>query len=231
MEQIVCTDLSLGYEGHKVCSDLNFTVSAGDYICIVGDNGSGKSTLLKTLLSLKAPDSGSIEFKGGISRKDFGYLPQQSEVQKDFPALVREVVISGCTSKLGKRMFMGRFEKLEAMTHMKTMGIYELADKSFRNLSGGQQQRVLLARALCAASKILILDEPVSGLDPTASAEMYSLIRHLNKHMGISIIMVTHDIENSLRDANKVLKMSSVPQMFESIDDYRLKEGIGGVEQ
>ncbi len=231
MEQIICTNLCLGYEGHSVCENLNFTVNSGDYICIVGDNGSGKSTLLKALLSLKSPSSGSIELCGEISRRDIGYLPQQSEAQKDFPALVREVVISGCVSRLGKHLFMGRAEKLEAEQNMKIMGVYDLAGESFRNLSGGQQQRVLLARALCAAGKILVLDEPVSGLDPTAAEEMYNLIRHLNKHMGITIIMVTHDIENSLRDANMVLRMSHTPTVFNSVADYRLTCLSGGDEQ
>lgn len=228
MAQIICKELSLGYEGHTVCEDLNFSIEAGDYVCIVGDNGSGKSTLVKALLSLKAPSKGSIVFGDGITKKDIGYLPQQSEAQKDFPASVEEVVLSGCVSGLGRRFFMGREQKLEAMQNMKMMGIYDLAKESYRNLSGGQQQRVLLARALCAAKKILLLDEPVSGLDPHASAELYSLIHHLNKHTGITIIMVTHDIENSLRDASRVLRMSHVPEFFRDVDSYRRAYLSGG---
>jgi len=230
MAQIECKDVSLAYEGHKVCEHLDLKVEAGDYICIVGDNGSGKSTLVKALLSLKSVASGSISFGDGISKRDVGYLPQQSEAQKDFPAHVEEVVISGCVAGLGKSPFMGRKQRLEAMQNMKTMGVYEIAKKSYRELSGGQQQRVLLARALCAANKILLLDEPVSGLDPHATQEMYSLIHHLNKHTGITIIMVTHDIENALKDANKVLRMSDRPEFFESVDKYR-KTYIGGEEK
>ena len=226
MAQIICKDLSLGYDGHTVCEGLNFEINEGDYVCIVGDNGSGKSTLMRALLSLKSPASGSIELCDGLTRRSIGYLPQQSEAQKDFPALVCEVVMSGCVSSLGKRCFMGKMQRLEAMQNMKIMGVDKLAKQSYRTLSGGQQQRVLLARALCAASKILILDEPISGLDPNASSEMYQLIHHLNKHMGITVIMVTHDIENSLRDANKVLLMSRSPEFFESVDDYRQR--IGG---
>lgn len=228
MAQIICKDLSLGYESHTVCEGVNFEINKGDYLCIVGDNGSGKSTLIKALLSLKSVSGGSIELSDGISRKNIGYLPQQSEAQKDFPSLVEEVVLSGCVSSLGKHCFMGKIQKLEAMQNMKIMGVYELAKTSYRKLSGGQQQRVLLARALCAASKILLLDEPISGLDPTASAQMYELIHHLNKHMGITIIMVTHDIENALIGANKVLKMSSQPEFFESVDAYRAAYGRGG---
>lgn len=228
MAQIICKDLTLGYEGHRVCEKLNFSVEQGDYICIVGDNGSGKSTLMRALLSLKAPLEGSIAFGDGVTKSDVGYLPQQSETQKDFPASVEEVVLSGCTAGLGHRFFMGREQRLEAMQNMKMMGVWELAKESYRNLSGGQQQRVLLARALCAAKRVLLLDEPVSGLDPHASAEMYSLIHHLNKHTGITVIMVTHDIENALRDANRVLRMSASPEFFEHVEDYRAAYLSGG---
>ena len=221
MSQITCKDISLGYEGGIVCEGLNFSVEKGDYLCIVGDNGSGKTTLTKALLSLKAPLSGTITFGDGVTKKDIGYLPQQTELQKDFPASVEEVVLSGCTSRLGKRFFMGRKERLEAMQNMKMMNVYDLANKSFKNLSGGQMQRVLLARALCAANKVLILDEPVSGLDPTATADMYETIHHLNKHTGITIIMVTHDIENALRDATCVLKVCKEPKFYSSPKEYK----------
>lgn len=229
MSQIICKDLSLGYEGHTVCEGLNLTVNKGDYLCIVGDNGSGKTTLMRTLLSLKPALSGTISFGDGISAKDIGYLPQQSELQKDFPASVEEVVLSGCTSRLGKRFFMGKAERLEAMQNMKMMNVYDLAKQSYRTLSGGQMQRVLLARALCAANKILILDEPVSGLDPHATADMYETIHHLNKHTGITIIMVTHDIENALRDATAVLKISKEPTYYSSVDEYKLANSGGNV--
>lgn len=229
MSQIICKDLALGYEGSTVCKGLSFSVEKGDYLCIVGDNGSGKTTLTKALLSLKAPLSGSITFGDGVTKKDIGYLPQQTELQKDFPASVEEVVLSGCASRLGKRFFMGRKEKLEAMQNMKMMNVYDLANKSFKNLSGGQMQRVLLARALCAANKALILDEPVSGLDPTATADLYETIHHLNKHTGITIIMVTHDIENALRDATCVLKVCKEPKFYTSPEDYKA-ELLGGVK-
>ena len=221
MAQIICKDLSLGYDGVAVCEGLNFSIEKGDYLCIVGENGSGKTTLMKALLSLKAPLSGKIEFGDGVSGRDVGYLPQQSELRKDFPASVREVVTSGCTSRLGKRFFMGKAERLEAEQNMKMMRVYDLADKSYSTLSGGQMQRVLLARALCAANKILVLDEPVSGLDPAAAADMYSTIHHLNKHTGITIIMVTHDIENALRDATAVLKIGKTPTYYSSAEEYR----------
>ena len=230
MAQIICRELSLGYDGRTVCEGINFEISSGDYICIVGDNGSGKSTLVKALLSLKAASSGEIIFGEGLSRKDVGYLPQQSEAQRDFPASVREVVISGCAGSLGRKAFFGRAERLEAEQNMKMMGIYELADKSYRALSGGQQQRVLLARALCAAKKVILLDEPVSGLDPSASESLYSLIHHLNKHMGVTVIMVTHDLENALRDATGVLRMSERPEFFANVDDYRRAFLSGGAK-
>ncbi len=226
MSQIICKDITLGYEGNAVCSGLDLVVEKGDYLCIVGDNGSGKTTFMRALLSLKPALSGTISFGDGISARDIGYLPQQTELQKDFPASVEEVVISGCTSRLGKRFFMGKAERLEAMQNMKMMNVYDLAKKSYRTLSGGQMQRVLLARALCAANKILILDEPVSGLDPNAAADMYETIHHLNKHTGITIIMVTHDIENALRDATAVLKISKEPILYRSVEEY--KRSIAG---
>lgn len=231
MAQIICKDVSLGYDGHAVCRGLNFEIEKGDYVCIVGVNGSGKSTLIKALLSLKNTTEGSISYGEGVTHKDIGYLPQQSEAQKDFPASVREVVISGCVSRLGKRPFFGRLEKLEAEQNMKMMGIENLADESYRNLSGGQQQRVLLARSLCAAKKILLLDEPTAGLDPLASSNLYSLIEHLNKHTGITVIMVTHDVENSLKNATKVLKMGKEPIFFNSVEDYRRELLSGGEKQ
>jgi zinc transport system ATP-binding protein len=229
MAQIICKDLSLGYDGVAVCEGLNFSIEKGDYLCIVGENGSGKTTLMKALLSLKAPLSGKIEFGDGVSGRDVGYLPQQSELRKDFPASVREVVTSGCTSRLGKRFFMGKAERLEAEQNMKMMRVYDLADKSYSTLSGGQMQKVLLARALCAANKILVLDEPVSGLDPAAAADMYSTIHHLNKHTGITIIMVTHDIENALRDATSVLKIGKTPTYYSSAEEYRNSLSGGAV--
>lgn len=230
MAQIICNNVSLGYEDRTVCENLNFEINEGDYLCIVGDNGSGKSTLMKALLSFGTVLEGEIVFGDQLTRKDIGYLPQQSEAQKDFPASVREVVLSGCVGGLGRRVFFGRRDRLEADQNMKMMGVYELADKSYRTLSGGQQQRVLLARALCAAKKVLLLDEPVSGLDPSASASLYSLIHHINKHTGVTIIMVTHDIENSLRDASAVLRMSSEPRFFSSVEDYRREFLAGGAE-
>ena len=230
MAQIICKDLTLGYDGHAVCEKINFSVRSGDYICIVGDNGSGKSTLIKTLLSLRPALSGSVTLGDGLSLRDIGSLPQQSAAQRDFPASVREVVISGCVGGLGKKLFFGRAERLEAEQNMKIMGIDKLAECSYRELSGGQQQRVLLARAICAAKKVLLLDEPVAGLDPTASESLYSLIEHLNKHMGITIIMVTHDIENALRDASAVLRMSTEPRFFIDVEDYRREYLSGGAK-
>ena len=229
MSQITCREVSIGYEGHTVSKNINFSVEAGDYICIVGENGSGKSTLMRALLGLKSIENGDIVLGDGISRSDIGYLPQHTEDQKDFPASVEEVVLSGCTSRLGKKFFMGRSERLDAIQNMKMMNVYDLAKKSYRTLSGGQMQRVLLARALCAANKILILDEPVSGLDPHATADMYETIHHLNKHTGITIIMVTHDIENALRDATTVLQISKEPTLYRSVEEYK-RSLLGGAK-
>jgi zinc transport system ATP-binding protein len=205
---LVCKDLSVGYEGKSVVCELSFSVNAGDYLCIVGENGSGKSTLMKTILKLKSPMSGKIETGGGLSQNEIGYLPQQTIVQKDFPASVYEVVLSGCLNGCGLRPFYNKNEKRLAVENMERLGISNLAKRCYRELSGGQQQRTLLARALCATRKLLLLDEPVAGLDPTSTAEMYELIAALNKS-GTSIIMISHDITAVTKYASHVLHIGS----------------------
>ena len=206
MALIKCRDLVLGYENGAVAKNVNFEVNAGDYLCVVGENGSGKSTLMKTLLGLTAPLGGSIEYGDGLEKKQIGYLPQQTEVQRDFPASVKEIVISGCEGGMGLRPFYGKKEKALAAANMEKMGITDLAERSYRELSGGQQQRVLLARALCATQKILLLDEPVSGLDVKVTAEMYELIKSLNDE-GITIIMISHDLAVATGYATHILHM------------------------
>ncbi len=205
MAQITCKNLTLGYENRAIQENLNFSINAGDYLCIVGENGSGKSTLMKTLLHLQPPISGTIELGDGLHKNEIGYLPQQTLVQRDFPASVKEIVLSGCQGRCGWRPFYNKEDKEIARKAMEKMMIQDLQDRCYRELSGGQQQRVLLARALCAAKKILLLDEPVSGLDPKVTAEMYQLIEDLNKKDEITIIMISHDIEAAVRYATHIL--------------------------
>lgn len=205
MAQITCKNLTLGYENRAIQENLNFSINAGDYLCIVGENGSGKSTLMKTLLHLQPPISGTIELGDGLHKNEIGYLPQQTLVQRDFPASVKEIVLSGCQGRCGWRPFYNKEDKEIARKAMEKMMIQDFQDRCYRELSGGQQQRVLLARALCAAKKILLLDEPVSGLDPKVTAEMYQLIEDLNKKDEITIIMISHDIEAAVRYATHIL--------------------------
>lgn len=219
MAQIICRDISLGYDGHTVSEHLSFSVEAGDYLCIVGDNGSGKSTLMKALLRLNAPIRGEIVWGDSVKRSDVGYLPQQSEAQRDFPASVREVVLSGCMGG-SSGLFATREHKRAAMKNMERLGVSELALRPYRELSGGQQQRVLLARALCAAGKILLLDEPASGLDPDATQELYETIERLNRELGVTVLMVTHDLSAVTRYADRVLHMSDVPTFYSSVEEY-----------
>ena len=208
MAQLICKGLCLGYDGRALVNDLNFEVSQGDYLCIVGENGSGKSTLLKTLLGLIQPLSGEITTGDGLLKTEIGYLPQQTQVQRDFPATVREIVLSGFCGKNGIKPFYTKEQKRQADENMHRMGLDGLKKRCYRELSGGQQQRVLLARALCATRKMLILDEPTAGLDPKVTAQMYSLISQLNKD-GITVIMITHDIESSLTFATHILHIGS----------------------
>lgn len=205
MPQLTVQQLALGYDGHVVLSGLNFSIHAGEYWCIVGENGSGKSTLVKTLLGLQPPISGRIETGDGLRRNEIGYLPQQTAAQRDFPACVQEIVLSGCLARTGLRPFYGAKEKQIAQKNMERMGISHLARHCYRALSGGQQQRVLLARALCATRKMLLLDEPVSGLDPCAAAEMYEVISRLNREDGITVLMISHDVVSAVHRADHIL--------------------------
>lgn len=219
MALLTARNLSLGYDGQTILEGLNFSVDAGDYLCIVGENGSGKSTLMKTLLHLQEPVSGEILTGDGLKRNEIGYLPQQTVVQRDFPASVWEIVLSGCQGRCGLRPFYNKEEKQLARDNMDRMGINDLADRSYRYLSGGQQQRVLLARALCATRKILLLDEPVSGLDPKVTAEMYELIDSLNKE-GITIIMISHDIVAAVHYATHILHIGN-KIFFGTTEEYK----------
>lgn len=205
MAQLSCQNLTVGYDGRTVLQGLNFEVNPGDYLCIVGENGSGKSTLMKTILGLQAPISGRILTGDGLRKNEIGYLPQQTQAQKDFPASVREIVLSGCQGRCGSRPFYSKEEKRLAEENIGKMGIGSLAKRCYRELSGGQQQRVLLARALCATRKMLLLDEPVSGLDPRVTAEMYGLIETLNREEGITVMMISHDISAALKYASHIL--------------------------
>ena len=205
MAQLTCQKLCVGYDGKFVLQDLSFQVFAGDYLCIVGENGSGKSTLMKTILGLQMPISGRILTGDGLRKNEIGYLPQQTQVQKDFPASVREIVLSGCQGRCGSRPFYNREEKKLAADAMEKMQVAPLAKRCYRTLSGGQQQRVLLARALCATQKMLLLDEPVSGLDPKVTAEMYALIQKLNYEDGITVVMISHDLNAALQYASHIL--------------------------
>lgn len=224
MALIKAESLALGYDNGIIVKDLDFEVNAGDYLCIVGENGSGKSTLMRTLLGLQNPKGGRIILGDGLTKKEIGYLPQQTQVQKDFPASVREIVISGCQARCGLRPFYNREEKGLAEKNMERLGITDLSARSYRELSGGQQQRVLLARALCATQKLLILDEPVSGLDVKVTAELYTIIKELNRD-GITIIMVSHDIAAAVKYASHILHIGD--QIFFGTRDSYLESRQG----
>lgn len=219
MALIKTEKITLSYENMTVIKDMSFEVDAGDYLCIVGENGSGKSTLIKALLSLKKPVDGLITFGDGLHRREIGYLPQQTNAQRDFPASVSEVVISGCLNSRGIRPFYSPRERRIAAENMERLGITELKNRSYRELSGGQQQRVLLARALCATKKLLLLDEPVSGLDPMVTAELYELISCINKS-GVTVIMVTHDMAAAMKYASHILCMTEENWFFGSVVEF-----------
>lgn len=211
--------LSVGYDGRAVLEDLDFKVNKGDYLCVVGENGSGKSTLMKTLLGLIPPVSGRIERGDGFAAGQIGFLPQQTAVQRDFPAAVHEIIMSGFAAKLGSRPFYNKEEKAEADRIMERLGIKDLRSRSYRELSGGQQQRVLLARALCGASETILLDEPVTGLDPKTTADMYEMIAKLNKN-GTTVIMISHDMQAAVNYSTHILHLGDRQLFFGTTSDF-----------
>ena len=227
MAQLICHHLSVGYDSNAVLTDLNFEVNKQDYLCIVGENGAGKSTLMKTILGLQKPIEGEIMMGDELRQSEIGYLPQQKASQKDFPASVREIVLSGCQGRCGFRPFYNEKEKALADSAMERMQITDLAKRCYRELSGGQQQRVLLARALCATQKILLVDEPVSGLDPRATAQMYELIAKLNENDEITIIMISHDIAAAMKYASHILRVGKhtfFGTREEYLEEYRRRK-------
>jgi len=225
MALITCRDLTLGYRDREIVRGLSFSVGKGDYLCIVGENGSGKTTLMRTILGLIPPLGGSVEEGEGFSLREIGYLPQQTVVQRDFPASVWEVVLSGCAGRRGLIPFYGKEEKRTALGNMEKLGLLPLKKRCYRELSGGQQQRVLLARALCATKRVLLLDEPVSGLDPVVTNEMYRIIESLNRDDGITVIMISHDIAAALKYASHILHIGDA--VFFGTKEQYAASGVG----
>ncbi|MDO5418221.1 MAG: ABC transporter ATP-binding protein [Lachnospiraceae bacterium] len=232
---ITCEHVDFGYENHDAVIDVSMEIESGDYLCIVGENGSGKSTLMKGILGLLKPTGGTLQVSDELKRTGIGYLPQQTAAQKDFPATVYEVVQSGCLSRRGIRPFYTKEEKRLTMESMEKLGITQLKNHCYRELSGGQQQRVLIARALCATSRLLILDEPITGLDPSAIQELYEIIRRLNREEKVTILMVSHDIQNVVNQANKILHLQRKVLFYGDVNAYRKspvgKRFLGGEEE
>lgn len=224
MSILSCNHATFGYDGIPILKDINFSVGKDTYLCVIGENGAGKSTLIKGILGLIKPMSGRIETGDGLKSNEIGYLPQQTIVQKDFPASVYEVVLSGRLNSLGRRPFFTKEDKKTAMENIEKLGIASIANACYQELSGGQQQRVLLARALCATKKLLLLDEPVAGLDPAATAELYRLITRINREQQIAIIMVSHDMQAALKYSNHILHLSHRQLYFGKTEEYVLAD-------
>lgn len=221
MNIIEVKNLSAFYENRKVFENVEFSVTEGDYLCIIGENGSGKTTLMKILLGFDIKHSGNIKFNG-FSKREIGWLPQKTQHQKDFPASAYEVIMSGFAGGGFFGLKYSKSKKDKARHNMKLLDIENIAEKSFSELSGGQQQKVLLCRALCAAKKVLLLDEPVTSLDESAAEEMYALIKKLNEQ-GIGIVMITHDITRALNDAKNVLCLSENTFFYGSVRDFNIQ--------
>ena len=226
MTLIRCNDVTLGYEGVTAVSHLSFTVEEGDYLCIIGDNGTGKSTLMRASLGLKRTSGGTVSYEAGLRQNQIGYLAQQTEVQKDFPASVREVVLSGCLNRKGIVPLYTPGDKKRAVSAMETLSIVNLKNKCYRELSGGQQQRVLLARALCAADRLFALDEPTTGLDPNMTTEFFAFMQRLNQTKGTAVVMVTHDTHCAVKYAKHILQLTAADYFFGTKEEY-LDSAIG----
>ncbi len=226
MALMCCKDLSFAYGGETVLRGANFSVHAGDYLCVVGENGSGKSTLMKGLLGLKEPESGKILLGDGLRRGEIGYLPQQTELQRDFPASVFEVVLSGRLNGLGNRFFYNKEDRLAAQDNLDRMDMLRFRNHCYQELSGGQQQRVLLARALCATKRLLLLDEPVAGLDPVATGDMYNLLKLINLCDKVTVVMVSHDVDAALNYATHILQLGHSQLFFGSVAEYKKSDAI-----
>ncbi len=226
MALITMKDVTIAFEGVTAVKNASFSVEKGDYLVILGENGSGKSTLVRAILGLVRPAKGQILYGDGLKRAQIGYLPQKSAAQRDFPASVEEVVRSGLVNRLGGRMWLGAQQKRRAAEKMRLMDVENMKNRPYRTLSGGQQQRVLLARALCATDSILLLDEPVTGLDPDATEEMYGVIRALNREHNTAIVMVSHDVNAALRDANKVLVMDHGVDFFGTVEKWKSERRV-----
>lgn len=221
MALITCKKASFAYEGRMIIQDLDLNIQRGEYLCIIGENGSGKSTLVKGLLGLLAPVRGHISYGSGLTRSEIGYLPQRTEVQNDFPASVWEVVTSGCR---GRSLFLNTRMRQTAQKNIDLLNINTIKNQSFMELSGGQQQRALLARALCATRSLLLLDEPVAGLDPLVTREMYDIISMLHREQDLTIVMISHDIGAALTYADRILHMSQSGIFLGTPDEYRRSE-------
>lgn len=230
MALVTLKNVSIAFEGVKAVDNASLCIEKGDYLVVVGENGSGKSTLIRAILGLVRPQSGSVRYGDGLRRSQIGYLPQQTAAQRDFPASVEEVVRSGCINRMGRRPFFSAAQKAMAEEKMALLDVLRLRKQSYRTLSGGQQQRVLLARALCATDSILLLDEPVTGLDPDATNELYDIIRTLNREHGVTIVMVSHDLHGAMRDANRVLVMNRGVDFYGDVPEYAryMEERVSG---
>lgn len=229
MKILECKKLSIGYNDRVICKDINFDLSHGQYVCIIGENGSGKSTLIKTILGLNKPTSGRVIFDEGFNKSLVGYLPQQTDFQKDFPATVREVVLSGFVGRMGFRPFFNRQEKEKAKAIINNLNIDPYQNKTYKELSGGQQQRVLLARALCATDELLILDEPTNGLDSRSMNRFYDLIARLNKENGLTILMVTHNLDKVIADATHIIYLKDTPAFIGTKEDFLASKEFSGM--
>ncbi len=212
-ELLTCRNVTAGYEDCPLCREINFTLHEGEYLCVVGPSGSGKSALAAALMRVIPPIAGEIVYENRLTAADIGCMPQTLELRG--ASSVLDVAISGCLAG-SRRLFVGRREKTLALEKLDRLGVADLAKRRFGELSGGQRQRVLLARALCGARRLLILDEPMHGLDAVAKDELFAEIISLNRDEGIAVFIIDRDALDGT-----VLHLSDRQLFCGSVLEYR----------
>lgn len=201
-------NLSFKYSDDLVLDDINFDVYRGDYIALIGSNGAGKSTLVKLILNQLKPLTGTVSFYTKNGLKDIGYVPQLSVPSSlEFPITVRELLSLALYPKNKGFRKLKSYDREKITSALNLVGMEKYRDRLYTELSGGQRQRVLIAKTLVATPEFLILDEPMTGVDRESKESLFNLLSHINREHNITILMITHNLEEVEENVNKVFEI------------------------